>query len=452
MQLQFLGATDTVTGSKYLLDTGRRRILVDCGLFQGYKNLRLRNWDPLPLDPANLDAVVLTHAHIDHSGYLPLLVRNGFRGSVYCTMGTAQLCCILLPDCAHLAEEDAAYANRKGFSRHRPALPLYTGADAERSLRRLQPTQFGKRFQVVPGVEAEFTRAGHIIGSAIVTLYAGGKRIVFSGDLGRQQDIVMRAPEMVRQADYLLVESTYGDRRHPDDDPLDALGEIVSRTVGRGGSLIIPAFAVGRTQSLLYCLHRLRELKRIPDVPVYLNSPMAIDATTIFSLHPEELRISREACAAACNLATPVQSMEQSIWLNQDHSPKIILAGSGMATGGRVVHHLAAYGPNPRNTILLSGFQAAGTRGAALAAGRREIRLHGKDIAVRATVEQVEHLSAHADAGELMTWLGGFHQAPRRTFVVHGEPQASDALRQHIERDLHWTVTMPEYRRSYPLD
>ncbi|QRQ84226.1 MBL fold metallo-hydrolase RNA specificity domain-containing protein [Cupriavidus oxalaticus] len=452
MQLQFLGATDTVTGSKYLLDTGRRRILVDCGLFQGYKNLRLRNWDPLPLDPANLDAVVLTHAHIDHSGYLPLLVRNGFRGSVYCTMGTAQLCCILLPDCAHLAEEDAAYANRKGFSRHRPALPLYTGADAERSLRRLQPTQFGKRFQVVPGVEAEFTRAGHIIGSAIVTLYAGGKRIVFSGDLGRQQDIVMRAPEMVRQADYLLVESTYGDRRHPDDDPLDALGEIVSRTVGRGGSLIIPAFAVGRTQSLLYCLHRLRELKRIPDVPVYLNSPMAIDATTIFSLHPEELRISREACTAACNLATPVQSMEQSIWLNQDHSPKIILAGSGMATGGRVVHHLAAYGPNPRNTILLSGFQAAGTRGAALAAGRREIRLHGKDIAVRATVEQVEHLSAHADAGELMTWLGGFHQAPRCTFVVHGEPQASDALRQHIERDLQWTVTMPEYRRSYPLD
>ncbi|MCY1209677.1 Ribonuclease [compost metagenome] len=452
MHLQFLGATDTVTGSKYLLDTGQRRILVDCGLFQGYKNLRLRNWDPLPLDPARLDAVVLTHAHIDHSGYLPLLVRNGFRGSVYCTMGTAQLCCILLPDSAHLAAEDAAYANRKGFSRHRPALPLYTGADAERSLRRLQPTQFGKRFQVVPGVEAEFARAGHIIGSAIVTLYAGGKRIVFSGDLGRQQDIVMRAPEMVRQADYLLVESTYGDRCHPDDDPLDALGEIVSRTVGRGGSLIIPAFAVGRTQSLLYCLHRLRELKRIPDVPVYLNSPMAIDATTIFSRHPEELRISREACAAACNLATPVQSMEQSIWLNQDRSPKIILAGSGMATGGRVVHHLAAYGPNPRNTILLSGFQAAGTRGAALAAGRREIRVHGKDVAVRATVEQVEHLSAHADAGELMTWLGGFHQAPRRTFVVHGEPQASDALRQRIERDLHWTVTMPEYRRSYPLD
>ncbi|SDD85223.1 metallo-beta-lactamase family protein [Cupriavidus sp. YR651] len=452
MRLQFLGATDTVTGSKYVLDTGRHRVMVDCGLFQGYKTLRLRNWDPLPLEPASIDAVVLTHAHIDHSGYLPLLVRNGFQGNVFCTMGTAQLCGILLPDSAHLAEEDAAYANQKGFSRHRPALPLYNGADALRALRRLQPIQYGKRFTVVPGVEAEFCRAGHIIGSAIVTLFVQDKRIVFSGDLGRQQDLVMRAPEMVRQADYLLVESTYGDRRHPESDPLDVLGEIVSRTVGRGGSLIIPAFAVGRTQSLLYCLHRLRELKRIPDVPIYLNSPMAIDATTIFSLHPEELRIDSAECAAACDLATPVQSMEQSIWLNQDHSSKIILAGSGMATGGRVVHHLAAYGPDARSTILLSGFQAAGTRGAALASGRRDIRVHGKDIVVRASVEQVENLSAHADAVELMTWLGGFHQAPRRTFVVHGEPQASDALRQRIERDLRWPVTMPEYRQSYSLD
>jgi len=452
MELQFLGATDTVTGSKYLLDTGHSRVLVDCGLFQGYKSLRLRNWDPLPVDPASLDAVVLTHAHIDHSGYLPLLVRNGFRGSVYCTMGTAQLCGILLPDSAALAEEDAAYANRKGFSRHHPALPLYTGADAARALRRLEPMHYDTRFPVAPGVEGEFHPAGHIIGAASVTLHAGGQRLVFSGDLGRQQDLVMRAPDFVRQADCLLVESTYGDRLHPAEDPLDLLGEIVSRTLGRGGSLIIPAFAVGRTQLLLYCLYRLREEKRIPDVPIYLNSPMAIDATRIFALHPDELRIDRAACTAACALATPVQSAEQSIWLNADHACKIILAGSGMATGGRVVHHLASYGTDPRSTILLSGFQAAGTRGAALAAGKRELRLHGRDVTIRAAVEQIHSLSAHADANELMTWLRGFQAPPRRTFIVHGEPEASDALRKRVERELHWPVTMPEYQRKYRLD
>lgn len=452
MKLQFLGATDSVTGSKYVLETGRSRLMVDCGLFQGFKALRLRNWDPLPVDPASLDAVVLTHAHIDHSGYLPLLVRNGFRGRVFCTMGTAQLCGILLPDSAALAEEDAAYANRKGFSRHHPAMPLYTSADAVRALRRLEPVHYETRCPVAPGVELEFHRAGHIIGSAIVTLHVAGQRIVFSGDLGRQRDLVMRAPEPLREADWLLVESTYGDRLHPTEDPLDTLDEIVSRTIGRGGSLVIPAFAVGRTQALLYCLYRLRELGRLPDVPVYLNSPMAIDATQIFALHPEELRIDRAACAAACALATPVQSTEQSVRLNRDRSPKIILAGSGMATGGRVVHHLESFGPDPRNTILLSGFQAAGTRGAALAAGGRQIRLHGKEVGVRAEVAQIQNLSAHADAGELMTWLSGCGTPPRRTFVVHGEPQASDAMRQHIERQLEWPVTMPEYRQSYALE
>ncbi|TSP14611.1 MBL fold metallo-hydrolase RNA specificity domain-containing protein [Cupriavidus campinensis] len=451
MQLQFLGATDTVTGSKYLLDTGRSRILVDCGLFQGYKALRLRNWDPFPVDPASLDAVVLTHAHIDHSGYLPLLVRNGFRGRVFCTMGTAQLCGILLPDSAHLAEEDANFANRKGFSRHHPALPLYTAADAARALRRLEPTRFASRVTVAPGVEAEFHRAGHIIGAAIVTLYVEGQRIVFSGDLGRQHDVVMRPPETIARADYLLVESTYGDRLHPATDPVDALGEIIDATIGRGGSLIVPVFAVGRAQSILYCLYRLRQQGRLPDVPIYLNSPMAIDATQIFSLHPEELHIPREACAAACAMATPVQTMEESIALNHVGNPKIILAGSGMATGGRGVHHLETYGQDARSTILLSGFQAAGTRGAALAAGRRTLRMHGQDITVCASVAQIQHLSAHADADELMVWLRGFSTPPRRAFVVHGEPEASDALRQRIERELQWHVTMPEYRASYPL-
>jgi metallo-beta-lactamase family protein len=262
----------------------------------------------------------------------------------------------------------------------------------------------------------------------------------------------MRAPEPVRQADWLLVESTYGDRLHPTEDPLDTLVEVVSRTIGRGGILVIPAFAVGRTQALLYCLYQLRELGRMPDVPVYLNSPLAIDATQIFGLHPEELRIDRTACAAACAFATPVQSVEQSIWLNRDRTPKIILAGSGMATGGRVVHHLESFGPDPRNTILLSGFQAAGTRGAILAAGGRVVRMHGKDIGIQADVAQIQNLSAHADAGELMTWLNGFTGSPRDTFVVHGEPQASDAMRQRIERELRWPVTMPEYRQTYTLE
>jgi len=426
--------------------------MIDCGLFQGFKALRLRNWDPLPIDPASLDAVVLTHAHIDHSGYLPLLVRNGFRGNVYCTTGTAQLCSILLPDSAALAEEDAAFANRQGFSRHYPAMPLYTSNDAARALLRFRAREYGTRFEVAPGVEAEFCRAGHIIGSAVVSIYAQGKRIVFSGDLGRQRDLVMRQPELVHQANCLLVESTYGDRLHPAEDPLETLADVACRTVGRGGTLIIPAFAVGRTQSLLYCLYRLQEQNRIPDVPVYLNSPMANEATKIFMLHPEELRIDSAACKAACAIAKPVRSVEQSISLNRDRHPKIILAGSGMATGGRVLHHLGSFGPDARNTILLTGFQAAGTRGATLAAGGRQLRLHGKEVGIRADVVQIQNLSAHADAAELLTWLRGFAGPPQRTFIVHGEPLASDALRQRIERDLDWEVTMPEYRRSYSLD
>ncbi|WP_061959994.1 MBL fold metallo-hydrolase RNA specificity domain-containing protein [Cupriavidus pauculus] len=452
MKLQFLGATETVTGSKYVVDTGRVRVMVDCGLFQGYKALRLRNWDALPVDPASLHAVVLTHAHIDHSGYLPLLFRNGFRGRVFCTLGTAQLCGVLLPDCAALAEEDAAYANRKGFSRHHPAEPLYTRADATRAIHRLEAVRFASRCSIGPGVEVEFHHAGHIIGAATVTLHVDGRRLVFSGDLGRQLDPLMRAPEPVQQADWLLVESTYGDRRHPAEDPIDALGEIVNRTIERWGTLVIPTFAVGRAQSLLYCLYRLKQLGRLPDVPIFLNSPMAIDATTIFALHPEELRIDQATCVAACKLARLVPSTEASIRLNSDHNPKIILAGSGMATGGRVVHHLEAFGQDPRNTILLSGFQAPGTRGATLAAGKKQVRLHGKDIDIQAEVAQIQNLSAHADADELMTWLGGFRSAPRRTYVVHGEPPASDALRQRIERDLKWAVTMPEYRVTYTLE
>ncbi|RLK45638.1 MBL fold metallo-hydrolase RNA specificity domain-containing protein [Cupriavidus plantarum] len=451
MKLTFLGATGTVTGSKYLVEAGKSRILVDCGLFQGYKQLRLRNWAPLPVDPASLQAVVLTHAHIDHSGYLPLLVRNGFRGSVYCTLGTAQLCEVLLPDAAALAEEDANYANRKGFSRHHPAIPLYSVTDATRALRRLEVVSYAKRWTVAPGMEAEFHRAGHIIGATTVALHFDGVRLVFSGDLGRQSDPVMRAPEPVSAADWLLVESTYGDRLHPGEDPIEALGDIANRTIGRGGTLVVPTFAVGRAQSLLYCLYRLKQAGKLPDVPIFLNSPMAIAATRIFSLHPEELRIDREACGAACDMAEPVQRAEDSVRLNSDTRPKIILAGSGMLTGGRVVHHLESFGQYPSNTILLCGFQAGGTRGATLGSGGRLVRVHGKDITIRAEVARLDTLSAHADADDLLAWLKGFHQPPRQTFIVHGEPQAGDALRLRIERELGWAVTMPEYRETYRL-
>ncbi|WP_296225696.1 MBL fold metallo-hydrolase RNA specificity domain-containing protein [Ralstonia sp. UBA689] len=451
MQLQFLGATDTVTGSKYVLQTQKHRVMVDCGLFQGYKSLRLRNWDKLAVNPHHIDAVVLTHAHIDHSGYLPLLVRNGFRGPVYCTKGTAELCRILLPDSARLAVEDAQYANAQGFSRHHPALPLYDEEDAAKALRRLHPVAYGERFSVVDGVEAEFHRAGHIIGAATATLLADGRRIVFSGDLGRQADLVMRPPEPVAEADTLLVESTYGDRLHPAGDPLDTLEQIVQRTIGQGGTLLIPAFAVGRTQALLYCLYRLIRERRIPHVPIYLDSPMAEQATEVFARHVDDLHIDAADCQAACALAVPVQSPQQSMHLGNDRTPKIILAASGMATGGRVLHHLKSFGGGKRNTILMSGFQAAGTRGAALLAGQRGLRVHGRDITIRATVEQIQNLSAHADASELMTWLRGFIHAPQQTFIVHGEPAASDALRQRIEHELRWPVLMPEYRQSYAV-
>ncbi|CAH0444071.1 MBL fold metallo-hydrolase RNA specificity domain-containing protein [Ralstonia pseudosolanacearum] len=451
MRLQFLGATETVTGSKYVLETDGHRVMVDCGLFQGYKSLRLRNWDKLAVNPRHIDAVVLTHAHIDHSGYLPLLVRNGFHGPVYCTKGTAELCNILLPDSARLAVEDAQYANAQGFSRHHPALPLYDENDAAKALRRLHPVAYGERFPVVEGVEAEFHRAGHIIGAATVALLADGQRIVFSGDLGRQTDPVMRPPEPVAEADTLLVESTYGDRLHPAGDPLDTLEHIVQRTIGQGGTLLIPAFAVGRTQALLYCLYTLIRQHRIPHVPIYLDSPMAERATEVFARHIDELHIDGVDCQAACALAIPVQSPQQSMHLGSDRAPKIILAASGMATGGRVLHHLKSFGGGRRNAILMSGFQAAGTRGASLLAGQRQLRVHGREIAIRASVEQIQNLSAHADANELMAWLRGFTHAPQKTFIVHGEPAASDALRQRIEHELQWSVCMPEYRQSYAL-
>ncbi|ACT47747.1 MBL fold metallo-hydrolase [Methylotenera mobilis] len=452
MELTFLGATGTVTGSKYLLKSGDKQILVDCGLFQGLKQLRLRNWAKLPVNPAQIDAVVLTHAHIDHSGYLPVLVKNGFAGKVYCSEGTADLCKIMLPDSAHLQEEEAEYANRRGFSKHNPALPLYTQEDAENTLKLLMPVSFEQDVDLGDGLTLRLSPNGHILGSAFVRIHDKKTSVLFSGDIGRSNDILMRPPVRIKQADYLLIESTYGNRRHERDDPQVKLAAIINKTVSRKGVLVIPVFAVGRAQELLYYIHLLKASCAIAgDTPVYLNSPMAVDATEIFNLYHGEHRLSAEQCRALFSTAHVVNSIEQSKALNEAKGPMIILSASGMASGGRVVHHLKAFVTNARNTILFVGFQAAGTRGAAMLDGAESIKIHGEYIPVRAHVELISNLSAHADYSEILDWLGGFEAPPKKTFIVHGEPVAADAMRRHIEEKLHWRVVMPEYLQTVQL-
>ena len=451
MKLTFLGATGTVTGSKYLLEVGRLRILVDCGLFQGLKQLRLKNWAKLPIDPASVDVVILTHAHIDHTGYLPLFVRNGFAGKVYCTYGTRDLCEILLPDSAHLQEEEAKFANKYGFSKHQPALPLYTRDDALKALSLLSPVDFEQEVDLGDGVTFTMTPNGHILGSAFVRISDGKKSIVFSGDIGRPQHLLMNAPTPIKQADYLVLESTYGDRTHDKTDPKIKLAETINRTISRGGKLIVPVFAVGRAQEILYAIHLLKAEGKIADVPVYLNSPMAIDATQIFVRHSGEHRLSHAECEAMCRTARMVNTVEQSKALNENPHPMIILAASGMASGGRVVHHIEAFAPNPHNTILFVGFQAAGTRGAAMMEGASSVKIHGEYVPINAEVAFISNMSAHGDYLEILDWLRGFESAPKRTFITHGEPIAADAMRHHIEEKLHWQTCVPDYLETVDL-
>ena len=452
MQLTFLGATDTVTGSKYLLREGGRSVLVDCGLFQGYKPLRLRNWSPLPMSAASIDAVVLTHAHLDHSGYLPLLARNGFRGPVYCTAATRDLCRILLADSGHLQEEEAEYLNRHRLSKHKPALPLYTREDAARCMKLFSPVDYAAGWSPAAGLDATLAPSGHMPGSSFVTIGNGQRSILFSGDIGRSNDFVLKPPTAMAGADYLVVESTYGDRLHDRTDVLQQLADIVSRTAARGGVVVIPAFAVGRAQTLLHCLRLLKTRGAIPDIPVYLNSPMAASATRVYEEHLSELRLTAAECDAMAHVARIVETPDESRALNARKGPMVIIAGSGMATGGRVVHHLKAFAPDARNTIVLAGFQSGGTRGASLAAGAPTLRIYGDDVPVRAEVVQLQTLSAHADGGEIVEWLRGFHAPPRRTFITHGEPAAADAMRQRIERELHWATHLPYYLESVELD
>jgi metallo-beta-lactamase family protein len=480
--ITFLGAAQTVTVSKYLLDTGTSKVFVDAGLFQGLKELRLRNWQNLPIAAAEIDAIVLTHAHLDHCGYLPRLVAQGFRGRIFCTAGTLDLCRIVLPDAGRIQEEDAANANRHGFSKHNPALPLYTETDAFRAVSQLQPVGYDRPMPVTPDIEAEFINAGHLLGSAFARVRTGGRTILFGGDLGRFGRSVLPDPSMISEADYLLVESTYGNRVHLQDDDGAQLAEVINTTVERGGRIIIPSFAIGRVEELIYWLKRLEDEKRIPVLPVFVDSPMAVDALARYSqrvreldpeLHPEaadekaphgaadheearqtrerHARHERQMCIFCTERFRTISTAADSKELTKSKMPAIVISASGMATGGRVLHHLKAALPDSRNTVLFVGYQAAGTRGRRLVDGEKAIKIHGEMVPVHAQVTIVESMSAHADSTEILRWLRGFTKPPRLTCIVHGELAAMEALNASIQGTLGWNTKMPAHGEKVEL-
>ena len=483
LTLTFLGAARTVTGSKYLLDTGTKKVLIDAGLFQGLKELRERNWQDLPIAPTAIDAIVLTHAHLDHVGYLPRLVAGGFRGRVFCTPGTQDLCRIVLPDSGRIQEEDAANANREGFSRHSPALPLYGEADAMRALSLLQPVGYDRPVPVVDGMDVDFINAGHLLGSSYARLRVGGRTLLFGGDLGRFDRPVLPDPTLVEAADYLLIESTYGDRVHDAHDDGAAIERIVNETAGRGGRVIIPAFAVGRVEEVLYWLKRLEDEGRIPVLPVFVDSPMAIEALARYTerlreldaeMQPEDrddkaphgpaargeppgrrrqhARKERQLCAFCTQRFRTISSPAESKELTSSKMPALVISSSGMATGGRVLHHLRAGLPDSRNTVLFVGHQAAGTRGRSLIDGATSVKIHGQIVPVHARIARIESMSAHADSQEIMRWLAGFTSPPRTTFIVHGELPAMEALQASIQHTLGWTTKIPSHRETATLE
>ncbi len=462
VRLTFLGASGTVTGSRYLLEANGRRVLIDCGLFQGAKPIRQRNWEEPGFDPAALDAVVLTHAHVDHCAYLPVVVKNGYRGPIFATASTVDLVGLVLPDSAHLQEEDAEYANKKGYTSHKPALPLYTVEDAAATLPLLEPLPYHELREVVPGVAVRPGDAGHILGSAnlVVQVDAGGRplRIAFSGDVGRYNQPILNDPEPIASADYALCESTYGDRLHPSEDPAEGLAEVVRAAVERRGVVLIPAFAIGRTQELLYTLRGLVAAGTLPPIPVYVDSPMAIAATRVYREHGEDYDAAARVLVADGTppLAYPdlhvAARRDQSMAINHVPGPAIIISANGMATGGRILHHLSQRLPHPQNILLFVGFQAEGTRGRQLLEGAREVKIHGQMVPVRADVRSLPGFSAHGDQSELVRWLGGFTGAPRRLFLTHGEDGPRRVLGDLVRERLGWNVGRPRHRESVVLE
>jgi metallo-beta-lactamase family protein len=451
--ISFFGAAGVVSGSRHLLTSGGRRVLIDCGLFQGEKRLRKRNWDPFPVPPESVEAVVLTHAHIDHSGFLPRLAKQGFRGAIWTTSATADLLGLLLYDSAKCQLEDAEYANRKGYSSHRPALPLYDEQDVDRTLRRVRSTARQEWFTPAPGIRCRFHDAGHMLGSAFVEIELERPgtpkplRLVFSGDVGRFDAPLYHDPVAPPACDYLVLESTYGDRDHPPDRPLDELEEVVNEAVARGGVLLVASFAVGRAQQLVYLLRTLMAAGRVPEVPIWVDSPMAVDATDIFRQHVREHDFSEAHAEGVVEaLVSPFVRMAktatESKAINGHDGPGIVIASSGMMNGGRILHHLARRLPDPRTTVLVAGFQAAGTRGRTLLDGARELRIHGRDIPVAAAIRRINALSGHADRNEIGRWLGDL-PAPRRTFLVHGEPVAARGMAELLQNTRGWSTHVP---------
>ncbi|MBX9766547.1 MAG: MBL fold metallo-hydrolase [Bdellovibrionales bacterium] len=441
--IQFLGGAGTVTGSKYLVSSNGYNVLVDCGMFQGLKALRLKNWDSLPVKAVEINAVILTHAHIDHSGYIPRLVKDGFVGRIYSTPATRDLCEILLPDAGYLAEEEANYLNKHRKSKHDPARPLFTEEDAKKSLKYFESVPLNCPHTLASNCKFEFRYVGHILGAASIVLEIGGRRIFFSGDIGRMVDPIFFPPNAIPEVDYIVTESTYGDRRHKDSDVFSELEAIVSGAVHNHGVIIVPTFAVGRAQEIIYFLWCLRKKNRLPQIPIYLNSPMATNVNSLFVKYSELHRLSEFESKEMCSMVDYVTTVEQSKALNEMKGPMLIISASGMVTGGRVLHHIKKFGPDERATILLTGFQAAGTRGEALKNGAREIKIHGEYVPIRAQVKVLENMSAHADSQEMMTWLSAVCLRPQAAFITHGEPSASDAMRRRISETLGWTCIIP---------
>ncbi len=464
--LSFWGGVGSVTGSKYLVESGGSRILVDCGLFQGLRELRERNWEDPPFDPKSLDAVIITHAHIDHTGYLPRLVSLGFKNPIYCSRGTADLLKLLLPDSARLQEEEADYRNRHSLTRHQPALPLYTEEDARAALKLLQPVaNTGEPVEAAQGMRVGFRIAGHILGSSLVLVEidgAGadgkGRRILFSGDLGHYDQPIIRDPVRPPACDYMLVESTYGDRLHDAEDPKVALARVINDAVGRGGPVLIPAFAIGRTQELIYHIRELEDENRIPILPVRVDSPMAAAATQIYSHRTEEQDedyasvLAQHRHPLRTHSMVTASSREESKKLNEERGTRIIISASGMMTGGRVMHHARRMLPDPDATVVFVGYQAAGTTGRRIQDGQREVRIMKDFVPVRCHVERIGGLSAHADWKEVLRWLAPMQTPPRRTFTTHGEPEAAAAMAAHIREEYGWRVDAPLYGEHVELE